>query len=94
LIFSNLANRLGKLPGGRNLRLGLSEISLAIAGLVLMYFLHEQTHGLVMQMLGARPKYGIIWKGQMLYACAGYFLTCLFSDRHFAILSLSFLDKA
>jgi hypothetical protein len=29
---------------------------------------HEWVHGLAMQVYGARPKYGIIWKGLMLYA--------------------------
>jgi hypothetical protein len=73
MIFSSLAISLGKLPSDGNFRLGLGEISLAIAGILLTFVLHELTHGLVMQMFGARPKYGIIWKGLMLYATSpGY----------------------
>ena len=73
MIFSSLAISLGKLPSDGNFRLGPAEISLAIAAIVVTFVLHELTHGLVMQMFGARPKYGIIWKGLMLYATSpGY----------------------
>ena len=73
MIFSSVAIRLGKLPSEGNFRLGLGEISLVIAGIVVTFVLHELTHGLAMQMLGASPKYGIIWKGLMLYATSpGY----------------------
>ena len=73
MVFSNLAFRLGKMPSEGNFRLGLVEISLAIAGILITSILHELTHGLVMQMFGASPKYGIIWKGLMLYATSsGY----------------------
>jgi hypothetical protein len=73
MIFSSLAISLGKLPSDGNFRFGLGEISLAIAGILLTFVLHELTHGLVMQMFGAMPKYGIIWKGLMLYATSpGY----------------------
>lgn len=52
---------------------GLGEMGLAVAGILLTFVLHEWTHGLVMQMFGAKPKYGIIWKGLMLYATSpGY----------------------
>ncbi|MBI5950423.1 MAG: DUF3267 domain-containing protein [Chloroflexi bacterium] len=73
MIFSSLATSLGKLSSDGSVRLGLGEISLAIAGILLTFVLHELTHGLVMQIFGARPKYGIIWKGLMLYATSpGY----------------------
>ena len=73
MIFSSLAFGLGGMPSEGNLRLGLGEISLAIVGIVVTLVLHELTHGLVMQMFGASPKYGIIWKGLMLYATSpGY----------------------
>ena len=73
VIFSSLAIRLGKMPSEGNFRLGLLEMGLAIAGIVLTLILHELTHGLSMQMFGAKPKYGIIWKGLMLYATSpGY----------------------
>jgi hypothetical protein len=73
MIFSSIAIRLGRLPSEGNFRLGLSSLSLAIAGIVVTLVLHELTHGLIMQMFGASPKYGIIWKGLMLYATSpGY----------------------
>ena len=73
MVFSSIAGSLGKLPSEGNFRLGLGEISLAIAGVVVTFVLHELTHGLAMQMFGASPKYGIIWKGLMLYATSpGY----------------------
>jgi len=73
ITFSSLAISLGKLPSDGNFRLGLGEISLAIAGILRTFVLHELTHGLVMQIFGASPKYGIIWKGLMLYATSpGY----------------------
>jgi hypothetical protein len=73
MIFSSMAFRLGKMPSEGNFRLGLGEMGLAVVGIVLTFVLHELTHGLAMQMFGARPKYGIIWKGLMLYATSpGY----------------------
>jgi sterol desaturase/sphingolipid hydroxylase (fatty acid hydroxylase superfamily) len=71
LIFSSLAVSLGKLPSQGEY--GLSEIGLAFVGILLTFVLHELTHGLVMRIFGARPKYGILWKGMMFYATSpGY----------------------
>jgi hypothetical protein len=73
MIFSSMAFGLGKMPSEGNFRIGLGEMGLAIVGIVVTLVLHELTHGLVMQMFGASPKYGIIWKGLMLYATSpGY----------------------
>jgi hypothetical protein len=73
VIFSGLAVSLGKLPAEGEFKFGLGEISLIVAGILLTFVLHELTHGLVMRMFGARPRYGIIWKGPMLYATSpGY----------------------
>jgi len=73
MIFSSMAFGLGKMPSEGNFRLGLGEMGLAVAGIVATFILHELTHGLTMQMFGASPKYGIIWKGLMLYATSpGY----------------------
>jgi hypothetical protein len=70
LIFSSLAVSLGKLHG---FRFGLSEIGSVFIAIVLTIILHELTHGLVMRTFGARPKYGILWKGLMFYATSpGY----------------------
>jgi hypothetical protein len=65
LIFTNLAINLGKLPPSN--KFGLGEISLIFVAILLSFVLHELTHGWVMQMFGAKPKYGILWKGPMLY---------------------------
>jgi len=71
VIFSSLAVSLGKLPSA--VKFGLSEIGLVLAGALLTLVLHELTHGLVMQMFGAKPRYGILWKGLMFYATSpGY----------------------
>ena len=73
MVFSSIAISVGKMPSEGNFRLGLGEMGLAIAGVVVTFVLHELTHGLAMQMFGASPKYGIIWKGLMLYATSpGY----------------------
>jgi len=73
MVFSSIAIRVGKMPSEGSFRLGLGEMGLAVAGIVVTFVLHELTHGLTMQMFGASPKYGIIWKGLMLYATSpGY----------------------
>ena len=74
LIFSWLAFSLGKLPSDGEFRIiSLSMFGLVLAGILLTLVLHELTHGLMMTIFGARPKYGIIWKGLMLYATSpGY----------------------
>ncbi len=75
LIFSRLAFSLGKLPS--EVKIGLSEIgavlAAVLAGGLLTIVLRELTHGLAMRMFGARPRYGILWKGPMFYATSpGY----------------------
>ena len=70
LVFSNLAVSLGKLRG---FRFGLNEIGAVLIAIVMTFILHELTHGLFMQIFGARPKYGILWKQMMFYATSpGY----------------------
>jgi len=71
VIFSGLAVTLGKSPTQGEF--GLREIGVVFVGILLALVLHELTHGLVMQTYGAKPKYGILWKGPMLYATSpGY----------------------
>jgi hypothetical protein len=73
VIFSSLAVSLGKLPSEGEFKFGLSDISLVFVGVLLTFVLHELTHGLFMRIFGARPKYGILWKGMMFYATSpGY----------------------
>ena len=70
-VFFRLAVSLGKLP--TQIAFGLGEIGAVLLGVLLAMGLHELTHGLTMQMFGAKPKYGILWKGGMLYATSpGY----------------------
>jgi hypothetical protein len=71
VIFFGLAVTLGKSPTQGEF--GLREIGAVFVGILLALALHELTHGLVMQTYGAKPKYGILWKGPMLYATSpGY----------------------
>ncbi|MBK8986910.1 MAG: DUF3267 domain-containing protein [Chloroflexi bacterium] len=71
LIFFVLAVSLGKMP--TQIAFGMGEIGAVLLGVLLAMGLHELTHGLTMQMFGAEPKYGILWKGLMLYATSpGY----------------------
>jgi len=86
LFFSSVAFGLGKMPSEGNFRLGLGEMGLAVAGIVVTFVLHELTHGLAMQMFGASPKYGIIWKGLMLYATSpGY----AYRRNNYVVISLA-----
>jgi hypothetical protein len=86
MIFSSMAFGLGKIPSEGNFRIGLVAISLSIVGVVLTLVLHELTHGLTMQMFGASPKYGIIWKGLMLYATSpGY----AYRRNNYVVISLA-----
>jgi len=66
LVFLNLAINLRKAP--LRLTIGLSEISLLLAGVVLTLVLHELTHGMAMRLFGAKPRYGFLWKQLMFYA--------------------------
>ena len=66
LIFLNIAIGLGKLPS--RLQIGLTEMILLLVGTLLTLVLHELTHGVVMQMFGAKPRYGVLWKQAMFYA--------------------------
>ncbi len=85
-VFFSLAISVGKLPSEGKFEFGLSEIGSVLAGIVLTLVLHELTHGWVMQMFGARPKYGIIWKGMMLYATShGY----AYHRNNFVVIALA-----
>lgn len=47
--------------------------AILLFGIVLVVVAHELSHGVAMRFFGARPKYGVIWKGLMFYATApGY----------------------
>jgi hypothetical protein len=86
MLFSSIAISVGKISSEGNFRLGLGEMGLAVAGIVVTFVLHELTHGLTMQMFGAKPKYGIIWKGLMLYATSpGY----AYRRNNYVVISLA-----
>ena len=68
VIFAIIAVSLGKFPLESQFSFGLGRIGLVIAGCLLTLVLHELTHGVAMQIFGAKPKYGILWKGLMFYA--------------------------
>jgi hypothetical protein len=71
LAFSILAITIGKLP--ENIKLGLPEMGVCLAGIVATIVLHELVHGLTMQRCGTRPQYGVLWKQLMFYATSpGY----------------------
>jgi hypothetical protein len=71
LIFSSLAVNLGKMPSEG--KFGPGEIGSIFVGVLLTFILHELTHGWVMRMFGAKPRYGILWKQMMFYATSpGY----------------------
>lgn len=72
LIFSGLAFSLGKLPSDGEINLDLSTIGLALVGALLTLVFHELTHGLAMQMFGAKPKYGMLWQGMLYATSPGY----------------------
>ncbi|NNJ13593.1 DUF3267 domain-containing protein [Chloroflexales bacterium ZM16-3] len=73
LLFASLAIGLGKLPLTGSFALGLGESGALLIGVGLTLVAHEITHGLVMRLAGATPRYGIVWKGLMLYATSpGY----------------------
>jgi len=49
------------------------ELILFLVGILLVGPLHELAHGIAMMTFGAKPRYGIMWMGLMLYATApGY----------------------
>ena len=66
LIFLNVAIGLGKLRS--QVQIGLPEMILLVVGTLLTLVLHELTHGVVMRMFGAKPRYGVLWKQAMFYA--------------------------
>ena len=85
-IFSWLAFNLGKLPSEGEIKLGLSMIGLALAGVLLTLGLHELTHGLAMRMFGASPKYGAKMKRMVLYATSpGY----AYRRNNFVVIALA-----
>ena len=57
MIFSSIAFGLGKMPSVGNFRVGLVEISLVIAGILITSILHELTHGLAILAIGFKVRH-------------------------------------
>ncbi len=57
MIFSSIAFGLGKMPSVGNFRVGLVEISLVIAGILIASILHELTHGLAILAIGFKVRH-------------------------------------
>lgn len=58
----------GKQPLSGSFALGLREAVALMVGMLLTLMLHELIHGVAMQLYGAHPRYGILWRRMMLYA--------------------------
>jgi hypothetical protein len=69
-LFFMAALRLGRLPMRSSFSLGIIDILLVLAGILLVVVLHELTHGLFMAAWGAHPKFGVIWSQGMFFATA------------------------
>jgi hypothetical protein len=70
-VFFGWAALLNRMPQTLEARSG--EMLSLLAALLVIVVLHEVVHGLAMYAYGARPKFGILWQGMMLYATApGY----------------------
>jgi len=67
-LFFWLAIRLGAMPSLLNF--SLLGCGLVLMSILLTFALHELTHGVAMQTLGAHPRYGVLLKQFMLYATA------------------------
>lgn len=63
-----------------------TQTAILLAGILLVVVIHELAHGVAMQVYGAQPKYGVIWKGLMFYATApGY----TFPRNQYLVVSLA-----
>ena len=70
-----IALRFGKLPLEVSFGSPLNLLAL-ILGAFLTLIVHEFVHGTAMQLFGAHPKYGVLWKQFIVYATApGYAFT-------------------
>lgn len=83
-IFFMLVQMFGK--PAEIISIGLTKTTILLVGLLLVVVLHELAHGVAMQVFGARPKYGVIWKGLMFYATAPGFA---FPRNQYIVVSLT-----
>jgi hypothetical protein len=71
LVFFGWVVLLNRMP--RELSLQLPQAASLIVGVAGTLVLHELVHGLAMVAYGARPRFGVLWQGLMVYATSpGY----------------------
>jgi hypothetical protein len=71
LVFFGWLVLLNRMPTVVNIQ--LPQTVILILAVVVTLVLHELAHGLAMLAYGARPRFGILWQGLMVYATApGY----------------------
>lgn len=85
LIFYWLAIRLGKMPSSF-ISSSMVRVMFALAGIIVTILLHEAVHGITMQLFGAHPRYGVMWRYGMFYATAPGFA---FSRRDYLIVAIT-----
>lgn len=74
----------GKSP--ENVSFNSVQAVVLLVGILLVFVLHELSHGIAMQAFGATPRYGVIWKGMMFFATApGY----AFPRNQYLVISLA-----
>lgn len=61
-----IALRIGKLPDEFNI--SADYLLVLILGAFFSLILHELAHGATMQMFGAHPRFGVLWKQLIIYA--------------------------
>jgi len=70
-----IAFHFGKLPDEFSIKSALYLLAL-ILGAFMILILHELVHGAAMQLFGAHPQYGVLWKQFVIYATSpGYAFT-------------------
>jgi hypothetical protein len=75
---------LNRMP--KTLNLHLSQAVILILAVAATLVLHELAHGLAMLAYGARPRFGVLWQGLMLYATSpGY----AFRRNHYVVVILA-----
>lgn len=72
LLFFGWVALMSRMPTVRSVPLA-QALSLILA-VVVTLGLHEGVHGLAMMAYGARPRFGVLWQGLMLYATAPGFV--------------------
>ncbi len=70
VLFTTLAMALGGMPSSGTFRLDWGSMISLLVAVVVTLIAHEGIHGLAMGMSGAKPRFGVYWKGLMFYTTA------------------------